>query len=88
LTHIKAGVPASSINFGMDESLSQRAGWLPIALAPSGCDLEVCVIDHQGVHALVFPCRRAGIDWVNAVSGGLVEVHPTHWRIWRLSAPQ
>jgi len=46
----------------------------------------VCVIDRDGVHSLVFPCRRAGIDWINATSGGVVEVHPTHWRTWRASA--
>jgi hypothetical protein len=64
----------------------QRGGWLPISLAPPDSDLEICVIDHEGVHSLVFPCRKAGVEWVNAASGGIVEVHPTHWRSWRAPA--
>ena len=28
-------------------------------------DIELAVIDHAGEHALVFPCRRTGIDiWI------------------------
>jgi hypothetical protein len=34
--------------------------WLPIATAPSGSDLRVCVIDKNGIHSLVFPCRKKG----------------------------
>lgn len=63
----------------MPESSS---AWLPIALAPLGRDLEVCVIDGEGVHSLVFPCRKTGLEWVNAASGVFVDIHPTHWRAW------
>jgi hypothetical protein len=40
--------------------------WLPIASAPSDADLEVCVMDSDGIHALVFPCRKNGTEWVDA----------------------
>lgn len=64
-----------------------REGWLPISLAPADSRLEVCVIDREGVHVLVFPCRKFGIDWLNAISGAFVDIHPTHWRVWRDAAP-
>ena len=38
---------------------SQPAEWLPVSIASSDADLEVCVIDYEGiVHALAFPCHR------------------------------
>ena len=56
--------------------------WLPVSIAPTGIDLEVCVIDKQGIHALVFPCRKNGNDWVEASTKKHVEIQPTHWRKW------
>jgi hypothetical protein len=56
--------------------------WLPVSIAPTDSDLEVCVIDQAGVHALIFPCRKAGTAWVDAVTGRQVNVSPTHWRKW------
>ena len=56
--------------------------WLPIATAPRGIDLEVCVIDRQEVHALVFPCRWNGTDWRDASTNNRVDIEPTHWRQW------
>jgi hypothetical protein len=56
--------------------------WLPISIAPEDSDLEVCVIDKQGVHALVFPCRKNGREWVDASTKRRVDVQPTHWRLW------
>jgi len=35
---------------------------------------------------LVFPCQRAMTGWVNAATGDIIEVHPTHWRTWRAEA--
>jgi hypothetical protein len=32
--------------------------WQPIAKAPFDRDLELAVMDYDGTHALVFPCRR------------------------------
>ena len=40
--------------------------WLPVSIAPSDADLEVSVMDKRGIHALVFPVRKSGIDWVDA----------------------
>src|SRR5450631_4209001 len=38
---------------------SQPAEWLPVSIAPSNADLEVCVMDYEGiVHALAFPCHK------------------------------
>jgi len=56
--------------------------WLPVSIAPSDCDLEVCVIDRTGVHALMFPCRRAGTEWVDPSTNKRIDIRPTHWRSW------
>lgn len=56
--------------------------WLPVAIAPTDADLEVCVIDKGGVHALIFPCRKNGTDWVDASSKKRIDIAPTHWRLW------
>jgi len=56
--------------------------WLPVSIAPPDRDLEVCVIDEGDVHALIFPCRRRGADWVDASSEKRIDIAPTHWRFW------
>ena len=56
--------------------------WKLIASAPFDLDLELAVIDSNGVHPLVFPCRRAVGGWINADSYQQINVHPTHWREW------
>ncbi len=56
--------------------------WQPIATAPFGRDLELAVIDDDGVHALVFPCRRSLAGWIRANVRERVDVSPTHWREW------
>jgi len=56
--------------------------WQPITTAPYGVDLELSVVDGDGIHALVFPCRRDIHGWINAKSKASVEVHPSHWREW------
>jgi hypothetical protein len=54
-----------------------------IESAPFERNLELAVIDPDGLHALVFPCRRIfGGGWVNAISRKAVDVQPTHWREW------
>lgn len=55
-------------------------------LAPYDRDLELAVIDYDGVHALVFPCRRVLHGWINADTRTSVEVRPTHWRDWHRPA--
>lgn len=56
--------------------------WNPITSAPSGSSLELAVVDKDGVHVLVFPCKKEAMVWKNAVTGAPVDVHPTHWRSW------
>ena len=58
------------------------AEWLPVSSAPFDRDLEVAVIDGDGPHTLVFPCRRILGSWINAETKERLHVHPTHWREW------
>jgi hypothetical protein len=60
-----------------------KTGWQHIATAPFDCDLEVAVINHDGAHALAFPCRRILGGWADAITKKLVAVNPTHWREWQ-----
>lgn len=61
----------------------QHNGWLPIALAPDDCFLELGHPRVAGIEALGFPCRRKSGVWYNVWTDEAVLVHPTHWRIWR-----
>ncbi len=62
---------------------SLPAEWLPVSVAPSDGDVEVCALDYDGiVHALVFPCRKDGAQWVDASNREHVDIQPTHWRKW------
>jgi len=56
--------------------------WQTISSAPFDRDLELAVIDEDGPHALVFPCRRILNGWMNAETKERLDVHPTHWRQW------
>jgi hypothetical protein len=62
---------------------SLPAEWLPVSIAPFNQDLEVCVLDYDGmVHALGFPCRKDEAQWVDASNIKHVDIQPTHWRKW------
>lgn len=56
--------------------------WLKIETAPFERDIEVAVVDFDGLHCAVFPCRRTADGWTKATTGAPVEIHPTHWRHW------
>ncbi len=56
--------------------------WQPITTAPYEGDLELAVIDEDGEHRLVFPCRRDQGGWRHAETGARIDVRPTHWRLW------
>lgn len=56
--------------------------WQPISTAPHDRDLELAVINRDGTHALVFPCRSMPTGWVQTNTGERIEVSPTHWRDW------
>jgi hypothetical protein len=62
------------------QSMPER--WLPVSIAPSDADLEVCVLDRHEFHALVFPVRKSGTDWVDAATRKRIDIAPTHWRKW------
>jgi hypothetical protein len=55
--------------------------WQPIVSAPFDRDLQLGVIEEDEVHALVIPCRRTAVGWVNR-AGERVDVSPSHWRGW------
>ena len=57
--------------------------WQRVATAPFDRDLELAVIDYDGVHALVFPCRRVLGSWIKAENKHKIDVYPTHWREWQ-----
>jgi hypothetical protein len=57
--------------------------WKSSETAPRNVELELAVIDADGVHALVFPCRRAAHGWIDARNGRLLAAEPTHWQLWR-----
>jgi hypothetical protein len=50
--------------------------------APVRPDLELAVLDTDGPHALVFPCRRILGGWVKAETRTIIGVRPTHWWKW------
>jgi len=56
--------------------------WQRIGTAPFDIEIELAVIDHDGPHALVFPCRRALRAWIKAETAESIAVRPTHWRPW------
>jgi hypothetical protein len=57
--------------------------WQPISTAPFDRDLGLAVIDQNGEHVLVFPCRRILRGWINAETKLQINVRPSHWREWQ-----
>jgi len=70
------------INAPSASSVLARPMWQPISTAPYDRDLELAVIDTVDTHALVFPCRRTQLGWINSNTKARVDVRPTHWRPW------
>jgi hypothetical protein len=71
------------LNAGTLKPLNPVSMWRDISTAPFDRDLELAVLDGEGPHALVFPCRRIVSGWMNAGSRERIDVHPTHWREWQ-----
>jgi hypothetical protein len=59
--------------------------WQQVSTAPFDRDLELAVIDDDGPHALVFPCRRILNGWMKVETKERLDVRPTHWREWPAS---
>ncbi|WP_162836644.1 hypothetical protein [Devosia soli] len=58
--------------------------WEPVSSAPFDRTIELAVIDDDGIHALVFPCRRIVGGWMDAEQKDrLSGLEPTHWREWQ-----
>jgi hypothetical protein len=57
--------------------------WQQVSTAPFDRDLELAVIDDDGPHALVFPCRRILNGWMKVDTKERLDVRPTHWREWQ-----
>ena len=56
--------------------------WYPISTAPFDRDLELGILDLNGVRAISFPCRRIVGGWIKTETKTPVAVCPTHWRDW------
>ena len=67
---------------GMSKSVPDT-GSVAIATAPFDRDLQLAVIDYDGVNALMFPCRRILGGWMKSETKQRVDIHPTHWRDWK-----
>ena len=67
--------------FSMENAVPNST-WNPIATTPNGVELELCVSDSGGYHALVVPCRRNGVGWFEVRLNRMVPIRPTHWRLW------
>jgi hypothetical protein len=63
---------------------ADRPMWQAIAIAPVDRDVEVAVIDRDGEHPIVVPCRRTADGWIDALSRRRLDIRPTHWRPWRV----
>jgi len=61
-----------------------RGEWRPVWKEPPPywADLELAVIDDEGRHALVFPCRRIMGGFMKLETKAPIDVRPTHWRYW------
>jgi hypothetical protein len=55
--------------------------WQDVSIAPSDRDLQLAVIDRDGAHLVIFPCRRTAGGWIDARSRRHIDVRPTHWRL-------
>ncbi len=62
---------------------SSPAEWLPVSIAPPDGELEVCVVDYDGIiRALAYPCHKNGAHWVDASNKQRIDIQLTHWRKW------
>jgi hypothetical protein len=91
--HARPSDPVSrlrSINAASSIRALNNNMWHPInslADIPTGRELRLAVLDGDKVHALVFACRRDGDRWIDASTGRMIEVHPTHWQEWDSAKP-
>jgi hypothetical protein len=65
---------------GMAFTLAEANRAIDAALAKARD--ELAVLDTDGPHAVMFPCRRILHGWVKAETRKTIDVRPTHWREW------
>lgn len=67
----------------MMEPRSQVSEWLPVSAGVPDGDLEVGIVDYDGlIVALPYPCHRSGGDFVDAANSRRLDIQLTHWRQW------
>jgi hypothetical protein len=67
----------------MTQIHSLSGEWLSISITPPDGDLEVCVMDYDGiVLALPYPCHKSRAGWVDGLNKKRIDIQPTHWREW------
>ncbi|MBY0320843.1 MAG: hypothetical protein K2X72_19120 [Reyranella sp.] len=67
---------------GLEDERDTPSPWKPISTAPFDQDLELAVMEGGEMVTLVVPSRRVGGGWVEARTGNLIAVTPSHWREW------
>lgn len=75
-TNVRGGSTAFLV--GMCDMVGRE--WKAIQTAPFDQLIEVAVIDHDGVHAFIFPVRRLAGGWLADGIKGRIDIDPTHWR--------
>jgi len=63
--------------------MSNSLDWKPISSAPAGKDLEVSFYDAGEYHALAYPCQLDEGKWRDRLTKRIIDIRPTHWRMWR-----
>ena len=69
--------------FGIDPGTAHMNIWNPIKEAPFDTDVQIGINHAVGVHALVFACRQTPEGWIDAGTGRVLNIRPTHWRHWQ-----
>ena len=64
------------------DARTRRDMWMDISTAPLDRRIGLAVVDGEGLHPLVVPCRRVAGGFIDAVTGRRLDVRPTHWREW------
>ena len=57
--------------------------WQPASTAPLDHELRLAVFDASRPRIIQFPCLRVAEGWIEAATGTIVDVLPTHWRNWQ-----
>ncbi len=55
---------------------------ISIADIPADRDVRLAIIESGEIRALAFPCRHRGGAWIEARTGRLIEVYPSHCEEW------